>query len=457
MKILNSRFRMANIHLLLLVSAVLFLNCGRKSSNSLPEKLTFSKVNTIKCNEDTTQSYCLYLPSTYDDKIQWPLIFIYDPHGNGALGIEKFKEAAERYGYILAGSNNSRNGVAGIEEIIGKLVTDVLLKYAIDKQRIYAAGFSGGGRVALTQALTLNNVKGIMIAGAGANRADFTSINHKFDIYATAGLGDFNYSEVNSIQQQLQGLGWRFLVSEFEGSHAWPPKEVINEAVLWFTLNAMRDKVLVTNEALVEKIKAEKYMYIDTLITAGHLVAAEQAANNAIALLKLLTSTKKIERSLLKIKKMPEYMAEMELRSQSFTAENEWKQGLINSFTSQDTTWWIQQMAELEQRINSSNNVYSQQMFMRIKGFLGIVAYTFTNDIIMRNKMDYAQRLISIYQIIEPDNADAMFFKAVMFDRQKKPSEALSYMEKARELGFSDWKKFNDVASSRLKDGFSGN
>lgn len=453
MKILNSWFKVVFFQVSLFASVVLFSNCSGKSSNSSTEKLTFSKINTIKCTEDTTQSYCLYLPSNYDNQKQWPLIFLYDPHGNGALAIEKFKEAAECYGYILAGSNNSRNGVGAIDDIISKLTNDVLAKYPIDKQRIYAAGFSGGGRVALNQAIIMNNVKGIMIAGAGASRVDFASLNRKFDMYATAGLGDFNYLEVASIREQLQGLGWRFLVHEFEGGHAWPPKEVINEAVLWFSLNAMRDKVLATNEALVKKVKAEKCLYLDTLIKAGRLVAAEQAANNSIALLKLLTSTKKIERTLQKISKMPEYKAELELRSSSFGLENELKQGLLNSFTSQDSGWWRKQVADLEQRINNRGNIYSQQMFMRVKGFLGIVAFTFTNDIILRNQMDQAQRLISIYQIIEPDNADAMFFKAIMYDRENKPSEALLYMKKARELGFSDWKKFNDVASSILKEG----
>ncbi|HEX2934728.1 MAG TPA: hypothetical protein VHO72_05190 [Bacteroidales bacterium] len=457
MRILNSRFNLAFVQILLFASVVLFSNCGGKGSNSLPEKFNFSKVSTIKCSEDTTQSYSLYLPSSFDNKKQWPLIFLYDPHGNGNLSIENFKEAAERYGYILVGSNNSRNGVAGTEDIIGKLVNDVFSKFPIDKQRIYAAGFSGGARVALNQALMMSNIKGIMMAGASANRVDFSSHNHKFDIYATAGLGDFNYLEVTSIQEQLQGLGWRFMLREFEGGHAWPPKEVINEAVLWFTLNAMRDKVIAKEETLIDKVFAEERFQIDSLIDAGHLVAAEQAANNAVSLLKKLSSTKKLEHSIEKIKKMPEYKAEMELRSQSFNVENEWKQGLINSFTSKDTAWWRKQLAELELRINSPGDVYSRQMFMRVKGFLGIVAYTFTNDIIMRNQMDQAQRLISIYQIIEPANADVMFFKAIMLDRQNKTSEALSCVKKARKLGFSDWKKFNEVASSALKEGISRN
>jgi predicted esterase len=451
MKISNKKNGRVVISLWILFAACLFHQCSGGKQNQQSEKLTFSQPSIIKCTDDTSHSYYLYLPSSYDAKKLWPVIFLYDPHGSGLLSIENFKEAAERYGYVLAGSNNSRNGVGGIDNIIGKLATDVLSKYPIDKHRIYAAGFSGGGRVALTQALMMSDVKGIFVAGAGAGSIDFSALNHKFDIYATAGLGDFNYMEVTSIQQQLQGLGWRYIIRNFEGGHAWPPKDVINEAVLWFTLNAMRDKVLSKDEALVKRTIEEKRLNIDTLVKSGRLVDAQQAADNATMLLKLLSSTKKFERTSEKVRKMPEYKAELELRTSSFNLENEMKQGLLNSFTSQDSTWWKNQVSEIDRRINTPGEMYSRQMFMRVKGFLGIVAYTFTNDVIMRNQMDHAERLISIYQIIEPANADAMFFKAIMFDRRNNPTEALAYMKKARELGFADWKKFNDVASPNLK------
>jgi hypothetical protein len=36
--------------------------------------------------------------------------YAFDPGARGKLPVERFKEAAEKYGWILAGSNNSRNG-----------------------------------------------------------------------------------------------------------------------------------------------------------------------------------------------------------------------------------------------------------------------------------------------------------------------------------------------------------
>jgi hypothetical protein len=56
------------------------------------------------------QSYALYLPSTYQPGRRWPVLFVFDPGARGANGVQHFQAAAEQFGYIVACSNNSRNG-----------------------------------------------------------------------------------------------------------------------------------------------------------------------------------------------------------------------------------------------------------------------------------------------------------------------------------------------------------
>jgi len=59
------------------------------------------------------------------------------------------KDAAERYGYIVLGSNNSRNGPWKPEsEAADAMLQDAQKRFAVDLKRIYFAGFSGGARVA---------------------------------------------------------------------------------------------------------------------------------------------------------------------------------------------------------------------------------------------------------------------------------------------------------------------
>src|ERR1041385_5546673 len=113
-----------------------------------------------------SNSYALYLPSGYSTAKRWPLLLIFDPFARGEVSVKLFREAAEKYGFILVGSNNSRN-FEDPSSAIRLLWTEVKEHYAIDPRRIYTAGLSGGARVAASVALACKGC----IAGVIANSA----------------------------------------------------------------------------------------------------------------------------------------------------------------------------------------------------------------------------------------------------------------------------------------------
>ena len=65
-------------------------------------------VDDVKCAADPTQSYALYVPSTYSPDRAWSLPIAFHPGARGRAMVEKYAAAAEQYGYIVAGSNTSR-------------------------------------------------------------------------------------------------------------------------------------------------------------------------------------------------------------------------------------------------------------------------------------------------------------------------------------------------------------
>ncbi|UCD37029.1 MAG: hypothetical protein JSW54_09335, partial [Fidelibacterota bacterium] len=67
-------------------------------------------VRTIICRSDPGQSYSAYLPSAYTPQETWPIIYAFDPGARGQIPVDRFAAAAEKYGYIVVGSHNSRNG-----------------------------------------------------------------------------------------------------------------------------------------------------------------------------------------------------------------------------------------------------------------------------------------------------------------------------------------------------------
>src|SRR5437899_9765312 len=67
-------------------------------------------IASVQFPDDAKQSYALYLPKAYTSSKKWPVILAFDPFGSGHQPLEKMKDLAEEFGYIVAASNNSRNG-----------------------------------------------------------------------------------------------------------------------------------------------------------------------------------------------------------------------------------------------------------------------------------------------------------------------------------------------------------
>jgi hypothetical protein len=81
------------------------------SSAAAPQDLqTGAVIPKVSCVAKSGQSYALYLPSHYTGEKRWPIVYALDPDALGSVPVELMKDAAERYGYIVAGSNNSHNG-----------------------------------------------------------------------------------------------------------------------------------------------------------------------------------------------------------------------------------------------------------------------------------------------------------------------------------------------------------
>src|SRR4029078_12904397 len=76
-------------------------------TDSIPRGQLVEKIEALS---DSSQSYALYLPSNYTPDRKWPILFAFDPGARGRVPVERFKEAAEKYGWIVLGSNNSHNG-----------------------------------------------------------------------------------------------------------------------------------------------------------------------------------------------------------------------------------------------------------------------------------------------------------------------------------------------------------
>ncbi len=176
-------------------------------------------VDGVECQQDRSQHYVLYLPSYFNPSRQWPVILVFDPGGRGRQGVERYREAAEKYGYVVAGSNNSRNGpwTVGLQAAAA-MTEDIKRRLPINSKRMYTAGMSGGARVAIMVAENSTEIAGVFASSAGYSTSFHKS--ERFPIFGTAGTEDFNYREMRAVQQLMTSPR---RVEVFEGGHTWLP------------------------------------------------------------------------------------------------------------------------------------------------------------------------------------------------------------------------------------------
>ena len=138
-----------NLSLFAFGICMVLLSCSGTHSNKtkdIPELEKGKVIGSVACIKNVSHTYALYLPSKYSSDKKYPVIICFDSHGSGVKPVELFKEQAEKYGYILVGSNVSKNGVPlqTTFEHYDILLDDVTTRFNIDKSRIYTCGFSGG-------------------------------------------------------------------------------------------------------------------------------------------------------------------------------------------------------------------------------------------------------------------------------------------------------------------------
>ena len=118
-----------SFHLLLVLCCGLL--ASQKAGSTLP---VGTVIPSITCDANPNQTYALYLPSNISPKRNWPIIFVFDPGARGQLAVETVRAAAEKYGYIVAASNNSHNGpLGGFAEAAQAMWRDTQTKLPVDR------------------------------------------------------------------------------------------------------------------------------------------------------------------------------------------------------------------------------------------------------------------------------------------------------------------------------------
>ncbi|HEY6188230.1 MAG TPA: tetratricopeptide repeat protein [Pyrinomonadaceae bacterium] len=242
--------------------AILFLLLASAARGFAQGELAKGKIiEKVVCQQVAGQSYALYLPSGYTPEKHWPILYAFAPDARGQVPVERFQEAAEKYGWIVAGSLNSENGsMKQSMDAVKAMWDDTHARFRIDDKRVYTTGFSGGARVAAWVAYLCDGcVAGVIGHGAGFHQqitptssTPASSIN--FIFYGAVGTDDFNFGELRNLDEVLTTIKIPHRVTTFAGGHMWAPKEVCMRAVEWMEVQAIKAGKREKSEALLDEL-----------------------------------------------------------------------------------------------------------------------------------------------------------------------------------------------------------
>ncbi len=400
----------------------------------------------IACNANTLLTYSLYLPSSCSNSFdgssvqkRYPVILAFDPHGNGSLPVERYCSLAEQYGFILVGSNDSRNMQSPDESsaVVQAMLEEIENRLPADTLEIYVMGFSGGSRVATATAMYRPYIRGVIGCGAGFP-SGVQPPKYKFDYFGIVGLGDFNLSEMVALDKTLEQMNFRHFVFEFDGIHGWPGKTVIEKALDWQRFNAMKDGRLKKSDSLIGLFSKTMTADYDSLVKQGRLLYARQSLALAINCLDGLGDAAPFKNKLASLESSEGYKGAMKRFEDVLEREQKEQQMLMEALYSKDLKWWKARLDKYRENKNPRLSVDDTLMNHRILAFLGLFCYSNANSLLKQNNTELTKKVISIYSLVEPENPEPYYMMAVLSARINDTIQTITYLKKAFDNGFRE-------------------
>ncbi len=401
--------------------------------------------DSVSSFRNPDESYALYLPKDYIATKKFPVIFFFDAHARGWLPVKKYKALADSFNFILAASNESKNGQAAQKrnQIIYHFMQDVEQRFSVDPGRIYTGGFSGGARVAAGIGLSNSDIAGVIGCAAG-----FPKLNHiantRLAYVGIVGNTDFNFLEMKQLNSELEAAHWHHSLLIFEGHHQWPPTKTMKKAFDFLQTDAMRRQLIPVDKHLVAQLKAGFEQERKQAIQNNDPLLQWQTDHQFNAFLNGLVSVESYKKEMRKLLQNP--MLKKQQRQQVILKKEEqkWQQTFASAFENRDAGWWRNALGNLSDMEKRAKTPAEKQMTRRLFNYLSLMSYLYADGSLKNNRIAAAGKYLMIYEKMDPTNPEVYFLKAVYYAMEGATNTILPSLQKAAENGFKDVKRLED-------------
>jgi len=366
-------------------------------------------LDSIPIGNTKKETFAIYLPTTYNQRKESSIVFIFEPSAKGKKGIKPFIKASEKYGHILVCSNNSKNGSYDKNfEIFNNLSYHIHSNFKIKKDEMFLGGFSGGSRLASAIANITDAFYGVIACGAGfpqVQTPECRPSSQKYNYVGLCGNRDFNYDEMTKNKYILDKLNFKNTLITYKGKHSWPKEDEILRAFDWIQLKILKRNNAPINKKEITELYEANYDKTFNYQKNNELIFAFE---NYQRILESYSPFLKLDSLRLKFNELKEsksYKKQKKSLQDIFKTEKETKNKLLGQFmmniknpNDNNLIWWEKQLKKLK-KMEDSDNIDIQNMSFRIKYnvFVGIFStIKFNAKDLTKKQQNYIHKLLNV-------------------------------------------------------------
>ena len=219
----------------------------------------------------------------------------------------------------------------------------------------------------------------------------------------------------------------------FNGTHEWAPAREMEKSILWMLCLSKHPDA----KSQLDKIESEIKAIADSLENQNNLLQAATEWETLMGCSKFLDlNNKNAEDNYYRIKKLPGFNNLIDEMSGIWNKETAEQNRLMQGFQKWNITEWEAETASLKKTSEQKTQIGS--MHKRLLGFLSLYFYSNTNRTLATSDSSASGRSSAIYTIVDPENPEAWFLRAIHLARYQHNNAAKLALALAQTKGFND-------------------
>jgi hypothetical protein len=249
--------------------------------------------------------------------------------------------------------------------------------------------------------MNATGIKTVIYCGAGLPAGQFVQNTATIPpALGFAGVRDLNYTELIECDEALQQKNSPHCLVEWNGKHEWPDSLTFEEAFYWMEFRGLG--------------KASSPQHVQAFLQANSQVQKNtmeewKRLKKLIAFLNGVTDVSKYISAHEALIKSKPFLDAIQKVKGEFAEETSRKQQYVRDIDEKDLTWWKGEVSRM-QNVKGEKGVMNQ----RLLAYISLACYGLTNSAIKQGDKQAAEKILAIYQLVDPDNPDRATLQATL-------------------------------------------